>query len=534
MPRNVQLTAADIEKLPPAEREAALRELGAYMAIGQQEPWKLITPYGWQKDFIASPARIRVAHCGNQVGKTTIGVWDTIALLKGEHPARQRPNRPMRMRVCAPDLEHGVQQWVETFMGLISHKQVKKRFDPNSQTHKRITFHRSFSGYSDDFIEFLTYRQDTQQYEGVKCDRVIYDEIPPRAKWDVNYMRTISRGGDLMVTATPDNAAEPYFAEMIEEYCRQSDPKTGAVLCELFAGDVFQAAQAGIAEYTIEQMKMVESTMTEEEAAARLHGQFINIAGVVFKEFIDRFADDPMRPGHLFKPHLLWKESKKFPGMYLPPEDWPVVVAVDPSDNGYTGALWCAIGPDDTHYYYDEYYERNLVIQEHARRMLDKVDMQGVEPDEWVFDPAAEQPVIVSSAYSTYMEQYDEHSGGRILPVTSKHLKDESGRNQIARNRLFRGPDGTRTPTIFVAEGLTNFRRQLRRVSYQMVRDHDGRNPKQKTQDRDNHLTDCFGYVEGMEYEHADFRTKTSVKDWVYERNDPTVSYGHWRERRGR
>jgi hypothetical protein len=37
----------------------------------------------------------------------------------------------------------------------------------------------------------------------------------------------------------------------------------------------------------------------------------------------------------------------------------------------------------------------------------------------------------------------------------------------------------------------------LKHVSWEQWRDPNAKNPKQKTQDRDNHLTDVFGLMEG-------------------------------------
>ena len=136
-------------------------------------------------------------------------------------------------------------------------------------------------------------------------------------------------GGTMLIAATPQIEGEngPFFRKLIERY--ETDPDAG-----VFCGNMYEAARSGVVDYTEEDVRKMEANMPEDQAKARIYGELVNVGGLVFKEFLDRFyTADP--PGHLFDRHALWPgDDKREPG--IPPPDWQIVAGLDPSVNGYS------------------------------------------------------------------------------------------------------------------------------------------------------------------------------------------------------
>lgn len=54
---------------------------------------------------------------------------------------------------------------------------------------------------------------------------------------------------------------------------------------------------------------------------------------------------------------------------FVIPDDWTIYMAIDPGLRNPTAALWAAVDPEDTVYFFDEYYMAEKVIKEHCEAL---------------------------------------------------------------------------------------------------------------------------------------------------------------------
>ena len=487
------ITLEHFKDLTPVGQKKLATALKKHQRIKAEAPYLLYESYeGWQRDFFESTARTRVAHCGNRTGKTYACCADVTLQIYRAHPFRPEHNnkRRMRVRIVAPDEEHSLKSWVETFKLFLPAGDIIKDYIPGVSKSRRIELDPKRLGRPVS-IDFMTHSMEVDQFESVELELIVFDEVPPRQIYNACLLRTLAGGGCILIAATPQTSTNDpgFFRELVEALGSKSIDEA-----EVFCGSMYDAAAAGVVEYTKEILDKMAKDLPEDEVQIRIYGKPVNIGGLVFKEFRDRFfTDEP--PGHLFDPEILWPgDDNQAPG--IPPKDWQIVAGLDPSVNGYTGMLWQAISPLNERYYFHEYYERDLIIKDHARNIMAEEARFGREIQWRVIDPAAHSQSQTQYGFERVIDQY---AAENVLCFTEMGLRDEPARIMKVREALmFSGAEGNERPGIYIASNLVNLRRQLNHVSWESWRDPNAHNPKQKTQDRDNHLTDVIGLIEAM------------------------------------
>src|SRR4030095_5901711 len=86
-------------------------------------------------------------------------------------------------------------------------------------------------------------------------------------------------------------------------------------------------------------------TLDKDERDAREHGKFIQLGGLVFKQFA--------RATHVIP-------------AIVPPKDWEWYTSIDHGYNNPTAMLWHAVSRDDQVITFSEHYESEMTIKEHA------------------------------------------------------------------------------------------------------------------------------------------------------------------------
>lgn len=183
-----------------------------------------------------------------------------------------------------------------------------------------------------------------------ECEEEVYDEI---------YQRTVDCGGVILLTLTPLNdigsgIRRPWVYDL---YKLWQQGKKDIVFIKLSALD-----NPFIPEE--EKQKLREKWAGHPEENARLYGEFIQRSGLVYANWT------PER--HVIKPIRL-------------PDDWRRIASIDPAATGVTACIWAAISPRNDIYLYREYYERDLIVSEHAKNIL--VRNGGDKVDTWLIDP---------------------------------------------------------------------------------------------------------------------------------------------------
>jgi phage terminase large subunit-like protein len=198
-----------------------------------------------------------------------------------------------------------------------------------------------------------------EKFQGASVDLVWIDEEPEVEIYDECYQRTVDCAGKILITLTPltdcaSGTKTPWVFDLWEEW------KSGAKDLAFVYLSVLDNPYVPEEEKT--RLKVKWAGHYEEKA--RLYGEFIQRSGLVYNQW------EPKK--HLIKPIPL-------------PRSWRRVVCIDPAATGTTACLWCAVAPNSDLYFYREYYERDLVVSEHAKNIL--VRNGGDRIDLWLIDP---------------------------------------------------------------------------------------------------------------------------------------------------
>lgn len=209
--------------------------------------------------------------------------------------------------------------------------------------------------------------------------------------------------------------------------------------------------------------------MTSDERKMRIAGEFMVMAGVVYKEFIDK---DHREGGHLIDP---------FPV----PAEWPKWRLIDYGASAPTACGWVAIGPNEAIYIYREYYQRNLSVGANAAAIIAMSNDGDGNPEKYrvtLMDPhAVDPPPITYGAAKTISQQYAEAG----ITSTGWPFVQTLGEHAMVQRVKFR----LENRTVFLFKTCFEFRREFR--SWKHALDKDGKPKAADAFENDNnHLLD--------------------------------------------
>lgn len=291
-------------------------------------------PMPKQKLFHLSAAPCRAIFGGNRSGKTTSGGMEFLYHTTGMYPewypeaerCTKRWNGAIKGRIIARDYSKGVGEIISPFFeewlddSLIARK-VKN--------HMGIVVKYFLKNGS--VFDILTHEQDTEQFEGWKGHIAWFDEPPPRDKYIATLRGLVDFSGRHWLTLTP--LTQPWI---YDDIYTKADGK------RIFVATVNIRENEHLEESAILEF---EKTLTEEEKEARIHGKFMHLTGLVYKDF------DPDM--HIIDP----PEIKK---------DWTRYMAIDPHERKATAVIWLAVDRKGNMYVYDELSLKDMDIEQMA------------------------------------------------------------------------------------------------------------------------------------------------------------------------
>lgn len=123
------------------------------------------------------------------------------------------------------------------------------------------------------FYTYVQYKNDPGSYGGDDLDAVYMDEHGPEGAYIENSMRLVDRNGYLVCTMTPEEG-------MTWEQDHVEEPPDGLSVDHWF----FSTEKNP--HLSVEGIAAVKALITDEKlAAAKLHGQFVSLSGMVFPQF---------------------------------------------------------------------------------------------------------------------------------------------------------------------------------------------------------------------------------------------------------
>lgn len=502
-------------KFDAARRARALRE--AY-GINFYRPH-------WKQHLFHSRANVTGRYCrfGNRTGKTICGTAEDVAMCIGERAWYKKPFDILEMvkdengdyqktvRECHPGgdnhplVTHGIPQYpVKGLLVCSDWDKAKELFTNRAGSYNNLGElfqmiphealgkpHTSRGGHIDMIPikrttaagggESLLYIDTVESFkhawrsaESSDFDFIHYDEPPPQEMFIANKRGLTDRNGKFWINATPveemwinDEFAPPSRSARVVPSDGLEFRKTergGArfiITASIFDNPYITAD--GIAEF--------EASLNREQRECRLHGLPMNLAGLIYKEFIYDF-------------HVLADVPKGWLAYHLPPKDYTIRVAWDVHDAIPQAVLMSATAPNGEVFLFDEIFD-NRLIDVTAKALKERISGRYVASA--LIDPRAviESPV----------------TGESILDELAKHelyfdrgSKDmELGISKTREVLSARTPGGF--PRIWFSPTLTETLYEIMRYAY---------NPRtQKPVDKEDHMLENLRrlVLNGLEYQ---------------------------------
>lgn len=171
------------------------------------------------------------------------------------------------------------------------------------------------------FIEIKTYEQDLQSYAGPPRDIIGHDEEPPEDKYRENVARQVTRGINLLFAMTPLNYSQWLYAEIYSQAVNDKNI------------DIFQMSAYDNPTADYDALAQLEASIADPaERAARMHGAFTYLEGLVYKGYGDHNYIEP----------------------FAMPKDWHRTIVIDPHPAKPTAVSWFAEDFDGKVYCYRE------------------------------------------------------------------------------------------------------------------------------------------------------------------------------------
>ncbi len=326
---DLHLTEERFSVLPQEEKEKYLWLLDQELQLRKSKKILFYEPNPRLRPFHLSGAHIRAIFGGNRSGKTTCGGMEFLFHITGAYPdwypKESRYAYPIKGRIMAQDYSKGVgeviipflEEWLD--MSLVA----RKIRNPLGIPVKWIMKNGSV-------FDILTYEQQVEAFEGWKGHIVWFDEPPPREKYIATLRGLVDYKGRAWLTLTP--LSQPWIYDEI--YTKTSD--------RIFVVTTDTRDNPHLTEAAI---KEFEEGLNEEEKESRLHGRFLHLTGLVYKEFD---SDWSICEPPVVKP------------------TWTRYMAIDPHERTPTAVLWLAVDNNDNHWIYDELWLKDMDIEQIA------------------------------------------------------------------------------------------------------------------------------------------------------------------------
>lgn len=310
--------------------------------------------------------------------------------------------------------------------------------------------------------------------ESSDWDFIHYDEPPPHDMFLANKRGLADRNGKFWINATPimEQWVNDEFTPPGLSSVRVSDE--GIAFRKTDRGGDRFIITASIYENPYmndEGRAEFEAGLNREQRECRLLGIPMNLAGLIYKEFI-------------YDLHVLAEVPDGWDDYHLPPASYCIRHAWDYHDAVEQAILFVATAPTGEAFIYDElFFDKD--VRENAKLVCEK--LQNRFSFDALIDPRAviESPVTRESVLDVFLDEFNLYY--------EMGSKDMSAGINATRNKLKeRRPSGN--PTIYVSPRCTRFLWEIMRYCY---------NPKtQKPIDKDDHMMENFRrlVLNGLDY----------------------------------
>lgn len=299
-------------------------------------------PIGKQASFHSEDTcAVRLVLGSNRSGKSVAGVVEAIAHSLGYRPwlPEGHPNRVVRLansqpipvpnigRVIAQNYQQAVNQtiWPKIQEWAPAGQYTVKRDNRGIPTEVRWR--------NGSIIYLMSDDQDDMAFEGPNGHWVWGDEPFGYRKYTGLKRGLVDFSGHMWMTMTP--LSQPWINDYVVS--RANEPG-GAV--KMWKFSIWDNCTENGGHLRREDIEEFLSDLREDELEARLHANFLHLAGRVYKQW------DPESP--------FWIDS------FVIPEAWPRVCIIDPHPRKPVCVVWLAVSPDDQVFVYRDLFDPKL------------------------------------------------------------------------------------------------------------------------------------------------------------------------------
>jgi hypothetical protein len=387
MTKKIRVKRSDLLNQSGHELVSLIRKL---QEVDQSQKQKsldnyLSTAHLGQLAFHKAQKRIRLVFSGNRWGKSTAGVVEMHWTLSGRHPFRKAAI-PKKGLIIATDFENHVKNVIEPKMTQWAPPGMITKVDRNQQGAARRFYYSCGS-----ICDVVSQDQDTDVFESADYDIAWADEPLPRHIFNAVWRGLTDRGGYFYFTGTP--ITEPWLYQEFKK-AQEGDELRWAVF-----GNTIENAQnigEGDAELGKKRVEEFAAMLDPEERLARLEGQFLQMQGLVFKNW--------KRETHLIAP-FSW------------PADWQIIESIDPHPRKPWGYAAIGLTPNK---------RKILLYSELIEGVIDEVAQGIIAARESLDIEHGRKPKIIRTLIDNYAS----------APLMSRSNTDPTARRKSIREEL--------------------------------------------------------------------------------------------------
>ena len=436
----------------------------AFRLIGERLKTHAVRPniYGYkphdkQVRFHSSQKKVRLYIGGNRSGKTVGGICEDLWYATGRHPfkdIKKRWDGPTRGRIVSVDFINGHEKII---MPELSRWLAPSDLRGGAWSTAFDKQERVLNFQNGSFIELMSYDQDLDKFAGTSRHWTHFDEEPPNDIYTECMARLVDTGGDAWITMTPIEGMTWIFDKIYEVGVAGDS--------ELY--DVIEVSMTENPYLNELEIQIFLDSLDEDERKAREHGKFVQLGGLIYKDF----GDD----------HII-EET-------VPPKDWLWVCSLDHGFNNPTAWLWHAVSPDGQVITFKEHYRSEMTIDQHAVEVHKINTGFGRPPDYYIGDPSIrnKDPITGTSIHEEYIKYG--------IPVTLANNDVMAGIVRVARYFRTRGENNK--PRLVVTDNCTSLIRELKRyrwATYANKSIQNKNNAQERPNKKDDHACDSLRY----------------------------------------
>ena len=453
--QKLHLTTDEFKALDRNDQEAYLKTMNLEVDWIKTRKILLYEPQEKQSLFHLSPCPRRALFGGNRVGKTMAGgmefLYHMTGLYPSWYPVTQRMKGAIKGRIVATDFQKGVGEVIQPFLTeWLDDSMIKRRVrNPQGVAVK-------YELKNGSVFDILTHEQTTKQFEGWRGHLAWFDEPPPRDKYVATLRGLVDYGGKHWLTLTP--LTEPWIYDDI--YTSMDKRYTYCVTIDIRENKYLSEAD----------IKDFEASLSEEEKEARLHGRFLHLTGLIYKEFdVATHVIDP-------------PEIKK---------SWSRYMAIDAHERTPTAVVWLAVDEKENHYIYDELRLKDMDISMMAEAIQAQEGLMtaGIK----LIDPHNDKDNMAAGGFNIRKE-FMKHGvftqRGNSDPALGK------ARIRQALTLKYSPVLRKKVPQLYVSRYCTNTIYEFQHYIWEeRARNREEFNAKEVAKKKNDHFMDCIRYI---------------------------------------